>query len=56
MGGLYPGAPEFDKESVVYYPYDIESAKALLADLGLKDNDGDGVWNGRLARWLGNRL
>ncbi|HEX6034073.1 MAG TPA: ABC transporter substrate-binding protein, partial [Anaerolineales bacterium] len=42
-GGLYPGAPEFDKESVVYYPYDIESAKALLADIGLKDNDGDGV-------------
>ena len=42
-GGLYPGAPEFDKESVVYYPYDVESAKALLADIGLKDNDGDGV-------------
>ncbi|HEX5941733.1 MAG TPA: ABC transporter substrate-binding protein, partial [Anaerolineales bacterium] len=42
-GGLYPGAPEFDKESVVYYPYDVESAKALLADIGLKDNDGDGI-------------
>jgi peptide/nickel transport system substrate-binding protein len=42
-GGLYPGAPEFDKESVVYYPYDVESAKALLADIGLKDSDGDGV-------------
>ena len=23
-GGLYPGAPEFDQESVVYYPYDAD--------------------------------
>ena len=42
-GGLYPGAPDFDQESVVYYPYDPESAKVLLAEIGLKDNDGDGV-------------
>lgn len=42
-GGLYPGAPDFNKESVVYYPYDPESSKVLLAEIGLKDNDGDGV-------------
>jgi peptide/nickel transport system substrate-binding protein len=42
-GGLFPGAPDFDKESVVYYPYDPDSARALLADIGLKDTDNDGV-------------
>src|SRR5690606_11832178 len=29
-GGLYPGAPEFDRESVVYYPFDVASANTLL--------------------------
>ncbi len=42
-GGLYPGAPDFDQESVVYYPYDVDSAKALLAEIGLKDTNGDGI-------------
>jgi peptide/nickel transport system substrate-binding protein len=42
-GGLYPGAPDFDKESVVYYPYDVASANALLDEIGLEDSDGDGV-------------
>jgi peptide/nickel transport system substrate-binding protein len=42
-GGLYPGAPDFDKNSTVYYPYDPPSAKALLAEIGLKDTNGDGV-------------
>ena len=42
-GGLYPGAPDFDRESVVYYPYDPESAKILLAEIGLKDTNNDGV-------------
>ncbi len=42
-GGLYPGAPEFDQTSVVYYPYDVASAKTLLAQMGLKDTNNDGV-------------
>jgi peptide/nickel transport system substrate-binding protein len=44
-GGLYPGSPEFDKESVVYYGFDVEKAKELLAGLGLEDTDGNGVLN-----------
>lgn len=42
-GGLYPGSPNFDKDSVVYYPYDVDSANALLDEMGLMDTDGDGV-------------
>ncbi|MGA9349593.1 MAG: ABC transporter substrate-binding protein [Anaerolineae bacterium] len=41
-GGLFPGAPEFDRSSVVYYPYHPETAKMLLADIGLKDTNNDG--------------
>jgi len=40
---VYPGAPDFDKDSVVYYPYDVESAKNLIAQIGLKDTNNDGV-------------
>jgi peptide/nickel transport system substrate-binding protein len=42
-GGLYPGSPEFDKESVVYYPFDVNSANILLDEMGLMDTNGDGV-------------
>lgn len=42
-GGLYPGSPEFNKDSVVYYPYDVDSANALLDEMGLMDTNGDGV-------------
>jgi len=41
-GGLYPGAPDFDKNSAVYYPYDPDSANALLDSMGLKRGS-DGV-------------
>jgi peptide/nickel transport system substrate-binding protein len=44
-GGLYPGAPDFDKNSVVYYPYDPPSANALLDEMGLKKgSDGIRTW------------
>lgn len=42
-GGLYPGSPDFNRESVVYLPYDVASANALLDEIGLMDTDGDGV-------------
>ena len=44
-GGLYPGSPYFDKESVVYYPYHPETSRKLLAELGFEDTDGNGVLN-----------
>lgn len=44
-GGLFPGSPYFDRESVVYYPYSPQSSAALLAELGFEDTDGDGVLN-----------
>jgi len=42
-GGLYPGAPDFDKDSVVYYPFDVASANALLDEMGLADSNGDNI-------------
>jgi peptide/nickel transport system substrate-binding protein len=42
-GGLLPGSPEFSRESVVYLPFDVASANALLDEIGLVDTSGDGV-------------
>ncbi len=44
-GGITPGSPYFDIDSVVYYPYSPDSARALLAELGFEDTDGDGILN-----------
>ena len=44
-GGLYPGAGEYDRRSVVYYPYSPDTSRKLLAELGFEDTDGNGVLN-----------
>jgi peptide/nickel transport system substrate-binding protein len=44
-GGLFPGAAEYDRESVVYYPYSPDTSRKLLVELGFEDTDGNGVLN-----------
>jgi peptide/nickel transport system substrate-binding protein len=44
-GGLYPGSPYFQRDSVVYYPYSPETSRNLLAEMGFEDTDGNGVLN-----------
>lgn len=44
-GGLYAGTAFYDKDSTVYYPFDVDVAKAQLEKAGLKDTDGNGVLN-----------
>ncbi|WP_374621783.1 ABC transporter substrate-binding protein [Devosia sp.] len=44
-GGLYAGTTYYDKGSTVYYPYNLDGAKALLAKIGLTDTDGNGIVN-----------
>jgi peptide/nickel transport system substrate-binding protein len=44
-GGLSSGTSFYDRPSTVYYPFDLEGAKAELAKAGLKDTDGDGFVN-----------
>ena len=41
-GGIYAGTSFYDKDSTVYYPFDVASAKAALAAAGLTDADGNG--------------
>ncbi|WP_316863310.1 ABC transporter substrate-binding protein [uncultured Cohaesibacter sp.] len=44
-GGIMSGSNYYDQASTMYYPFDLEGAKALLAKAGLKDTDGDGFVN-----------
>lgn len=44
-GGLSSATSFYDRQSTVYYPFDLEGAKAELAEAGLKDTDGNGIVN-----------
>ncbi|TIW56235.1 MAG: ABC transporter substrate-binding protein, partial [Mesorhizobium sp.] len=44
-GGFSSGTSFYDRNSTVYYPFDLAGAKAELAKAGLKDTDGDGFVN-----------
>lgn len=44
-GGIYAGTSFYDKDSTVYYPFSVESAKEKLAAAGLTDTDGNGFVN-----------
>jgi peptide/nickel transport system substrate-binding protein len=44
-GGIYTSSAYYDRQSTVYYPYSLESAKASLAKAGLLDTDGNGFVN-----------
>jgi peptide/nickel transport system substrate-binding protein len=44
-GGLYAGTSYYDKDSTVYYPFDVATAKGQLEKAGLTDTDGNGFVN-----------
>jgi alpha-galactoside transport system substrate-binding protein len=44
-GSIYAGTSYYDKDSTVYYPYDVDTAKAYFEKAGLVDTDGDGFVN-----------
>ena len=44
-GGLSSATSFYDRASTIYYPFDLDGAKALLEKVGLKDTDGNGFVN-----------
>ncbi len=44
-GGLSSATSFYDRASTIYYPFDVDGAKALLESAGLKDTDGNGFLN-----------
>jgi peptide/nickel transport system substrate-binding protein len=44
-GGLYRASAYYDNESTVYYPFDLEAARAHFEKAGLVDTDGNGFVN-----------
>ena len=44
-GGLSSATSFYDRASTMYYPFDLDGAKALLEKVGLKDTDGNGFVN-----------
>lgn len=44
-GGLYAGTSYYDRDSTVYYPFDLAKAKEHLKAAGVEDTDGNGIVN-----------
>lgn len=44
-GGLYPGSSYFDRSTVAYYNNNPDASRALLAEMGFEDTDGDSIVN-----------
>ncbi len=44
-GGILSGSNFYDRQSTLYYPFDLEGGKKELAAAGLKDTDGNGIVN-----------
>lgn len=44
-GGILSGSNFYDRQSTMFYPFDLAGAKKELAAAGLKDTDGDGIVN-----------
>ncbi|MHA3979208.1 ABC transporter substrate-binding protein [Halovulum sp. GXIMD14794] len=55
-GGINPESGVLTPEAIAYYPYSVETAASLLADLGFEDTDDDGYLNWADGPLLGRNL